>query len=222
MDYTQYLSQMQNLIEQNNQWSAQQAERQMQFQENMSNTAHQREVADLVAAGLNPVLSARSSGASTPNGAMGDSSGSLSAMAQMLSTIIDTENANARAALAAAQKQTTSTSAYGNNNWLTDLLMATGLNKSQAQGISHTVDNLNNASGGLKELADKAIAFVNGLGQTKSNTDSSGITWQTSSTQKTDGSIKGSLKYFGESIAQTGYNILKSAAKGLYNSLMKK
>ena len=52
------LQMIQSISNANNAWSAQQAQKQMDFQREMSNSAHQREVLDLQKAGLNPVLSA--------------------------------------------------------------------------------------------------------------------------------------------------------------------
>lgn len=59
-----------------------QAEINRNWQEYMSNTAHQREVKDLIAAGLNPILSANS-GASTPAGSVGSGVTSAGAKADI-------------------------------------------------------------------------------------------------------------------------------------------
>lgn len=51
-----------------NAMSAEEAQRNRDFTERLSSTAHQREVVDLRAAGLNPILSVNHSGSSTPGG----------------------------------------------------------------------------------------------------------------------------------------------------------
>jgi hypothetical protein len=63
--YMQYRGQMNT-----NSANAAMAREQMAFQERMDNTKHQRNVADLRAAGLNPILSAMSGIGSAPSGAM--------------------------------------------------------------------------------------------------------------------------------------------------------
>lgn len=97
---------VQEMTAANNAWSAEQAQIQRDWQEKMSNTAHQREVADLLAAGLNPAASASTHGASTPTGAKGDTD--TSGVGALMSYFTQTTQAliNAQTQMAVADKTT--------------------------------------------------------------------------------------------------------------------
>lgn len=115
-----------NLAATNNSWNAEQAQKQMDFQERMSNTAHVREVADLKAAGLNPVLSAKLGGASTPSGAAATADTAIvGSMVQLMDKMLDVEQSNAKLAAmqtAASSGSSSSSSSFGQGvmSWLID------------------------------------------------------------------------------------------------------
>jgi len=77
------------------------------FQRDMSNTAHQREVEDLRAAGLNPILSARLGGSSTPGGSAShlQESDVAATMLNSAQVAAQTKSLNASADLQTAQAE---------------------------------------------------------------------------------------------------------------------
>lgn len=111
--------------------SAEEAEKNRAWQEQMSNTSHQRAKADLEQAGLNPLLSATQTGASTPGGGQGSgfASSAGNALGQGAASALE-----ARRLFADLKKQKAELNQVEKQGKLTDALANESRTKAKALG----------------------------------------------------------------------------------------
>ena len=210
----------------NNAWSAAQAEKQMDFQREqnkvamdfnaaeaaknrdwqkmMSDTAHQREIRDLQAAGLNPILSATggngaavTSGATasgvTSSGAMGQTDTSKnSAIVQLLSSMLqyknnlDMANINAQTNLAVADKYNDMSKYMSELNAATNLQTAgmsaaasrdvAGINASASRYASDVHLQAQQYASDIQSYTSKVVASINAEASDRNSTRASEAT----------------------------------------------
>lgn len=145
---------------QQNAANAKQAKKNREFQERMSSTAHQREVIDLRAAGLNPILSA-SKGASTPSGAQANM---VNALEPMANSAKDTAQMMANINLTRAQtekvnKETQIMSAKGTIEGTKDRLLNKALNKLESSLSTNSAYDLSKNNPDYRPLGDVSVSY---------------------------------------------------------------
>lgn len=139
--------------------NAKEADKNREFQERMSSTAHQREVADLRAAGLNPILSAGGGGSSTPSGGQANIQSTTEGLSHSAKNI-----APMLAALAQVKAQTAQTEAQTalapNQRKLLEAQTASALASARATEKTAFLGDAVQYGGGLIKSLGERLGFT--------------------------------------------------------------